>query len=88
MPPGASLFAGDEEGYIYTRIGNPTIRALEDNVAELENGFGAIATEVQEWVQSAPFSWLCCLPMIMSLVPIRSTAPLAVWLRITSPVLA
>jgi methionine-gamma-lyase len=41
---GASLFAGDEEGYIYTRIGNPTIRALEDNVAELENGFGAIAT--------------------------------------------
>ena len=41
---GASLFAGDEEGYIYTRIGNPTIRALEDNVAELENGFGGIAT--------------------------------------------
>lgn len=41
---GASLFAGDEEGYIYTRIGNPTIRALEDNVAELENGYGGIAT--------------------------------------------
>lgn len=41
---GAALFAGDEEGYIYTRIGNPTIRALEDNVAELENGYGGIAT--------------------------------------------
>ena len=41
---GAALFAGAEEGYIYTRIGNPTIRALEDAVAELENGCGGIAT--------------------------------------------
>ena len=30
--------------YIYTRIGNPTIRALEESVAELENGCGGIAT--------------------------------------------
>jgi len=41
---GAALFAGEEEGYIYTRIGNPTIAALEDNVAELEHGCGGIAT--------------------------------------------
>jgi len=41
---GAALFAGAEDGFIYTRIGNPTIRALEDNVAELENGHGGIAT--------------------------------------------
>ncbi len=41
---GADLFAGADDGYIYTRIGNPTIRALEDCVAELENGFGGIAT--------------------------------------------
>ena len=41
---GAALFAGEEEGYIYTRIGNPTIAALEDNVAELEQGCGGIAT--------------------------------------------
>jgi len=41
---GAALFAGEEDGYIYTRIGNPTIRALEANVAELENGYGGIAT--------------------------------------------
>jgi len=41
---GAALFAGEEEGYIYTRIGNPTIRALEDSVADLENGAGGIAT--------------------------------------------
>jgi methionine-gamma-lyase len=41
---GAALFAGEEEGYIYTRIGNPTIRALEDSVADLEHGAGGIAT--------------------------------------------
>ncbi len=40
---GADLFAGKEEGYIYTRIGNPTINALENKLAELENGFGGIA---------------------------------------------
>jgi methionine-gamma-lyase len=41
---GAALFAGREDGYIYTRIGNPTIRALEDTVAGLEGGFGGTAT--------------------------------------------
>jgi methionine-gamma-lyase len=41
---GAALFAGQEDGYIYTRIGNPTIRALERQVAELENGLDGIAT--------------------------------------------
>jgi methionine-gamma-lyase len=41
---GADRFAGEAEGYIYTRLGNPTIDALERNVAELENGFGGIAT--------------------------------------------
>ncbi len=41
---GAALFAGANDGYIYTRLGNPTIQALEDNVAELEHGCGGIAT--------------------------------------------
>ena len=41
---GAALFAGKDQGYIYTRIGNPTIAALEKNVAALENGVGAVAT--------------------------------------------
>lgn len=41
---GAALFAGENDGYIYTRMGNPTIRALENAVAELENGCGGIAT--------------------------------------------
>ena len=41
---GAERFAGTAEGYIYSRIGNPTTAALEQNVAQLENGFGATAT--------------------------------------------
>lgn len=41
---GADRFAGKDEGYIYTRIGNPTIKALEDNLAVLENGYGGLAT--------------------------------------------
>lgn len=41
---GAALFAGEEDGFIYTRIGNPTIRALENNIAELEHGYGGVAT--------------------------------------------
>ncbi len=39
---GAACFAGESDGYIYTRIGNPTISALENQIAELENGFGAV----------------------------------------------
>ena len=40
---GADCFSGESDGYIYTRIGNPTINALENKLAELENGFGGIA---------------------------------------------
>ena len=41
---GAACFSGEDDGYIYTRISNPTIKALEDAVANLEGGFGGIAT--------------------------------------------
>lgn len=41
---GAACFSGEEEGFIYTRIANPTIKALEEALAALENGFGGIAT--------------------------------------------
>jgi len=40
---GAECFAGTANGYIYTRLGNPTIRGLENAVAALEGGFGGIA---------------------------------------------
>ena len=41
---GAACFAGEDDGYIYTRIGNPTIKDLEKTMAALENGYGGIAT--------------------------------------------
>jgi methionine-gamma-lyase len=40
---GAQCFSGEADGYIYTRLGNPTIRSLENAVAILEEGFGGIA---------------------------------------------
>jgi methionine-gamma-lyase len=40
---GAKLFANEEEGFIYTRLGNPTIKALEDSIASLEQGYGGLA---------------------------------------------
>ncbi len=41
---GAACFAGEDDGFIYTRLNNPTIDSLEKLVAELENGYRAIAT--------------------------------------------
>jgi len=41
---GARCFTGEEKGYIYTRVGNPTINTFEEAVTELERGFGGIAT--------------------------------------------
>uniref|UniRef100_A0A832I1H0 Aminotransferase class I/II-fold pyridoxal phosphate-dependent enzyme n=1 Tax=Eiseniibacteriota bacterium TaxID=2212470 RepID=A0A832I1H0_UNCEI len=41
---GAALFAGADDGFIYTRLGNPTVRALEEAIAQLEGGHAAIAT--------------------------------------------
>jgi methionine-gamma-lyase len=41
---GAEYFSGKKEGYIYTRMGNPTVKALEESVAALENGSAGIAT--------------------------------------------
>ncbi|MDV2581940.1 O-acetylhomoserine aminocarboxypropyltransferase/cysteine synthase family protein [Alkalibacillus haloalkaliphilus] len=39
----ANLFSLQEEGFIYSRIGNPTVGALEERVAQLEGGIGALA---------------------------------------------
>lgn len=39
---GASLFAGEEKGHIYTRMSNPTINAMENAIAELEGGYKAM----------------------------------------------
>lgn len=39
---GGSLFKGEQKGYIYTRMLNPTIEAMEDAIAALENGHKAL----------------------------------------------
>lgn len=41
---GGRRFAGEEAGFIYTRLGNPTSTVLESKVAELEGGEAAAAT--------------------------------------------
>ncbi len=40
---GAALFAGKDKGYIYSRMGNPTVEAAEKAVAMLEGGYAALA---------------------------------------------
>lgn len=41
---GGARFAGKEEGYIYSRLGNPTVAVAEAKVAALEEGEAAAAT--------------------------------------------
>ncbi len=41
---GAARFSGQRPGYIYTRLGNPTVNALEENINELEGGYKALAS--------------------------------------------
>ena len=40
----ANLFSLAEPGYIYSRLGNPTVAVLEERVALLEGGVGAVAS--------------------------------------------
>jgi len=39
---GAALFNGEGKGYIYTRLSNPTIEAMENAIAQLEGGHKAL----------------------------------------------
>lgn len=43
MEQGARRFAGEAEGYIYTRLGNPTLTELEAKMADLEGAEAAVA---------------------------------------------
>ncbi|MCA1011023.1 methionine gamma-lyase [Halobacillus halophilus] len=40
---GERRFSGEEEGYIYSRLGNPTVKALEERMAVLEGGEKGLA---------------------------------------------
>lgn len=39
---GASLFTGQEKGFIYTRMANPTVIGMENAIAQLEGGHKAL----------------------------------------------
>lgn len=41
---GGARFAGEEKGYIYSRLGNPTVSIAEEKIALLENGEACAAT--------------------------------------------
>jgi len=40
---GEKRFAGTEAGFVYSRLGNPTVKILEDRIASLEKGEAALA---------------------------------------------
>ena len=40
---GAAIFAGENDGFLYTRLGNPTQEALEDRMAAIEGGEAGLA---------------------------------------------
>ena len=54
----ASLFALQKYGKIYSRIANPTVAVLEERMASLEGGLGAVATSSG---QAAEFLTFACL---------------------------
>jgi O-acetylhomoserine (thiol)-lyase len=54
----ASLFALQKYGTIYSRISNPTVAALEERLASLDGGLGAVATASG---QAAEFLTFACL---------------------------
>ncbi len=41
---GAARFAGEQAGYVYSRVGNPTTGLLEQRIADLEGGEAALVT--------------------------------------------
>lgn len=41
---GAARFAGEQAGYVYSRVGNPTTCLLEQRIADLEGGEAALVT--------------------------------------------
>lgn len=55
----ATLFALQKFGNIYSRIGNPTVSALEERIASLEGGIGAVATASGMSAEFLVFAALC-----------------------------
>lgn len=55
---GAARFAGQENGYIYTRLGNPSVTQVEEKVAALEGGEAAMGTAAGMGAISSTL-WTC-----------------------------
>ncbi|KAH7110546.1 Cys/Met metabolism PLP-dependent enzyme-domain-containing protein [Dendryphion nanum] len=56
---GASKFAWSKEGYVYTRMGNPTNSVFENRMAMLEGGVGAVATASGHAAQFMAITSIC-----------------------------
>lgn len=41
---GSKRFAGEQEGFVYSRVGSPTTVLLEQRIADLEHGEAALVT--------------------------------------------
>lgn len=54
----ASLFALQKYGSIYSRIGNPTVNALEERIASLEGAIGGVATASGQAAEFLTFATL------------------------------
>jgi O-acetylhomoserine (thiol)-lyase len=54
----ASLFALQKYGLIYSRIANPTVAALEERLASLDGGIGAVATSSGQAAEFLTFAAL------------------------------
>ncbi len=75
MAHGAGIFKGTRDGFVYSRISNPSVDLLQEKIANLEGGESAIAlscvivffptnTKVSLPISSPPekyFFWIICL---------------------------
>ena len=75
----AALFNLERAGHIYTRISNPTTAVLEERLAALEDGVGAVAPRA-EWPRCIWRSRRCSMPATTSSPPLRfMAAPSTCW---------
>src|SRR5438093_32586 len=74
----ASLFNMERSGHVYSRISNPTNAVLEERIAALEAGVGAIATASgQAALQpaTAPWSAACSSTAASSIGRLPAVSP-------------
>ena len=56
---GQRRFAGEEAGYLYSRVGNPTVTVLEQKLASLEGGEAALVPDWPGGLRAAPPLPMC-----------------------------